>query len=67
MVDRVINLFYALVCAETHPRGEKRMPIARRMCRAMIFLPENDIQKKRSGKNDDRERYWLEYPLEVPA
>jgi len=26
----------------------------------MIFLPENDIQKKRSGQNDDRERYWLE-------
>jgi hypothetical protein len=33
----------------------------------MIFLSENDTQKKRSGKNDDRERYWLEYQREVPA
>ena len=33
----------------------------------MIFLPENDIQKKRSGQNDDRERYWLECQQEVPA
>jgi hypothetical protein len=37
------------------------------MRRAMIFLPENDIQKKRSGQNDDRERYWLEYQQEAPA
>ena len=33
----------------------------------MIFLSENDMQKKRSGKNDDRERYWVEYQQEVPA
>jgi hypothetical protein len=33
----------------------------------MIFLPENDIQKKRSAKNDDRERYWLEHQQAAPA
>jgi hypothetical protein len=32
----------------------------------MIFLPENDIQKKRSGRNDDRERYWLECQQGAP-
>jgi hypothetical protein len=37
------------------------------MCRAMIFLPENDIQKKRSGQNDDRERYRLLYQQGPPA
>jgi len=27
----------------------------------MIFLPENDMQKKCPGQNDDRERYWPAY------